>query len=215
MRKALLVGISGRLGSALLDALLADIKYKGVTVLTRYEGKRLKNIHLKVVRVNFSNIEAYLDSFEGVDDVFCLLGSDFINTNNISDTELFDYEYPLSIARVAKQAGVQNFILLNSHKAESENNHPKWSKRAALELEVKKLQFENLYIFRVNQIIKSIANKNKFLSVRNLFWKFIQAVSFGKFTNVMPTPANVLAQKMIATITLSTEDKREFSPKDY
>ena len=215
MRKALLVGISGRLGSALLDALLADIKYKGVTVLTRYEGKRLKNIHLKVVRVDFSNIEAYLESFEGVDDVFCLLGSDFINTNDVSDVELFDYEYPLSIAQVAKQAGVPNFILLNHIKAELEINNPKWSKRAALELEVKKLQFKNLYIFRVNQIIKSITNKNKIISGRNIFWKFLQVLSFGKFTNVMPTPANVLAQKMITAITSNTEEKREFSPKDY
>lgn len=215
MRKALIVGISGRLGSALLDALLADIKYKGVTVLTRYEGKRLKNIHLKVVRVDFSNIEAYLDSFEGVDDVFCLLGSDFINTNNISDVEYFDYEYPLSIAQVAKQAGVPNFILLNHIKAESEIKHPKWSKRAALELEIKKLKFENLYIFRVNEIVKSIANKYKFLSVRSLFWNFLKVVSFSKFTIVIPTPANVLAQKMINVITLSKEEKREFSPKDY
>jgi hypothetical protein len=215
MRKALLVGISGKLGSALLDALLNDIRYKGITVLTRYEGKRLRNIHVKKVKVDFSNVAEHLSSFEGIDCVFCLLGSDFINTTQVTDTDLFDYEYPLSVAKVAKQAGVKSFVLLNNSKSSLALHHPKFAKRAALELEIQRLQFENLYIFRVNKIAKSIDSKNNYFSFSKIIWNFMQVTSFGKLNKYLPTPANVLAQKMVNAVSVDTLDNREFSPSDY
>lgn len=215
MRKALLVGISGRIGKALLDALLNDIRYKGITVLTRHEGRRLKNIHLKVVKADFSDLDKNQADFDGIDDVFCLLGTDFINTNQISDANLFDYEYPLNLARVARKAGVKNFILLNHSKSSEHTNHQKWSRRGKLENEIKKLGFDNLYTFKVNKIAKSINTKSGLYQFSALMVGILNTISLGSLDRLKPTPANVLAQKMLAIATSNISDKREFSPKDY
>jgi nucleoside-diphosphate-sugar epimerase len=215
MRKALLVGISGRIGKALMDALLNDIRYKGITVLTRHEGRRLKNIHLKVVKADFSNLEAHISDFEGVDDVYCLLGTDFINTTNVADAPLFDFEYPLNIAKVAKKANVKNFILLNHSKSSLSANHDKWNKRGKLEQDIKNMQFENLYTFKVNSIAKSVDTKSGLYSLSKSFAPILNLVSLGNLHKLKPTPANVLAQKMLSIVATQSQDKKEFSPQDY
>jgi hypothetical protein len=215
MRRALLVGISGRIGKAVMEALLNDIRYKRITVLTRYEGRRLKNIHLQVVKADFSNLDAHIADFEGIDDVFCLLGSDFINTNNISDAELFDFEYPLNIARVAEKAGAKNFIFLNHNKASLENNLQKWNRRGKLEKTIREMNFENMYTFKVNGISRSVNTKGSLYSLSNSMGKLLNTMSMGYINKLKTTPANVLALNMIAAVANKPQDKKEFSPQDY
>ena len=215
MRRALLVGISGRIGKAVMEALLNDIRYKRITVLTRYEGRRLKNIHLQVVKADFSNLDAHIADFEGIDDVFCLLGSDFINTNNVSDAELFDFEYPLNIAQVAEKAGVKNFVLLNHSEASLKNNLQKWNKRVKLEGIIREMNFENIYTFKVNGISKPVNAKGALYNLSNKMGMLLNTLSLGYVNKIKLTPANVLAKNMIATVSNNTKDKKEFGPKDY
>jgi nucleoside-diphosphate-sugar epimerase len=215
MRRALLVGISGRIGKELMEALLNDIRYKRITVLTRHEGRRLKNIHLEVVKTDFSNLDEHISDFEGIDDVYCLLDSDFINTNNVSDAELFDFEYPLNIAQVAEKAGVKNFVLLNHSEASLKNNLQKWNKRVKLEGIIREMNFENIYTFKVNGISKPVNAKGALYNLSNKMGMLLNTLSLGYVNKIKLTPANVLAKNMIATVSNNTKDKKEFSPKDY
>jgi|688.fasta_scaffold77526_2 nucleoside-diphosphate-sugar epimerase len=215
MRRALLVGISGRIGKELMEALLNDIRYKRITVLTRHEGRRLKNIHLQVVKTDFSNLDEHISDFEGIDDVYCLLDSDFINTNNVSDAELFDFEYPLNIAQVAEKAGVKNFVLLNHSEASLKNNLQKWNKRVKLEGIIREMNFENIYTFKVNGISKPVNAKGALYNLSNKMGMLLNTLSLGYVNKIKLTPANVLAKNMIATVSNNTKDKKEFSPKDY
>jgi nucleoside-diphosphate-sugar epimerase len=215
MRRALLVGISGRIGKELMEALLNDIRYKRITVLTRHEGRRLKNIHLQVVKTDFSNLDEHISDFEGIDDVYCLLDSDFINTNNVSDAELFDFEYPLNIAQVAEKAGVKNFVLLNHSEASLKNNLQKWNKRVKLEGIIREMNFENIYTFKVNGISKPVNAKGALYNLSNKMGMLLNTLSLGYVNKIKLTPANVLAKNMIATVSNNTKDKKEFGPKDY
>jgi nucleoside-diphosphate-sugar epimerase len=215
MRRALLVGISGRIGKELMEALLNDIRYKRITVLTRHEGRRLKNIHLQVVKTDFSNLDEHISDFEGIDDVYCLLDSEFINTNNVSDAELFDFEYPLNIAQVAEKAGVKNFVLLNHSEASLKNNLQKWNKRVKLEGIIREMNFENIYTFKVNGISKPVNAKGALYNLSNKMGMLLNTLSLGYVNKIKLTPANVLAKNMIATVSNNTKDKKEFSPKDY
>jgi nucleoside-diphosphate-sugar epimerase len=215
MRRALLVGISGRIGKELMEALLNDIRYKRITVLTRHEGRRLKNIHLQVVKTDFSNLDAHISDFEGIDDVYCLLDSEFINTNNVSDAELFDFEYPLNIAQVAEKAGVKNFVLLNHSEASLKNNLQKWNKRVKLEGIIREMNFENIYTFKVNGISKPVNAKGALYNLSNKMGMLLNTLSLGYVNKIKLTPANVLAKNMIATVSNNTKDKKEFGPKDY
>jgi hypothetical protein len=214
MRIALLVGISGKIGKSLLDALLNNRHYKKTIVLTRHENRRLKNIHLKKVTVDFSMVENNLEDFNEVDDVFCLLGTDYINTTKIEDASLFDYEYPLNVARIAKKAGVKNFYLLSSSKSNIQANSEKLKVRAKLENQIDALGFENFYMFKINRVGKAINLDSGFYLAKRGFSSIINTIGMGVLDKVKSTPANILANKILEVAVSNPLEKRVFFPSD-
>jgi len=215
MRTALLVGISGLAGRSLLETLLNNRNFKKITVFTRRDTKRLKNIHLKRVLVDFSVIENYKDEFEGINDVFCLLGTDYIITKDLEDASSFDYEYPLRFAKTAKGAGIKNFYLLSSTSAQINSSHPKHSLRAKLEQDIQELGFDNFYIFRVNHVGKSANDSSTFYVAKRGLSKVINLVGFGVLGRITQTPANLLARKMVEIALTDSAEQHLFNPKDY
>ena len=214
MRIALLVGISGKIGKSLLDALLLNKHYKKTIVLTRHENRRLKNIHLKKVPVDFTKMDNNLDDFSEVDDVFCLLGTDYINTAKIDDASMFDYEYPLNFAKTAKKAGVRNFYLLSSSSASENAKNDKLKIRAKLEKEIEALNFENFYMFKINRIGKPIKVDSTFYIAQKGISSFINTISMGGLNKIKSTPSNILANKFLEVAVSNPLEKRVFFPSD-
>lgn len=215
MRTALLVGISGLAGRSLLETLLNNRNYKKITVFTRRDTKRLKNIHLKRVLVDFSAIENYQNEFDGIDDVFCLLGTEYIITKDLEDASSFDYEYPLRFAKTAKSAGIKNFYLLSGTSVQENSNHPKNSVRAKLEKEIQQLGFANFCIFRVNHISKSVNDSSTLFVAKKGLSNVINTVGFGLLNKITATPANLLARKMVEIASAASTQKQIFTPNDY
>jgi hypothetical protein len=215
MRIGLIVGVSGRIGNSLLESLLNNRRYKIVILLSRRENKRIGNIHLKMVNVDFAYMENYSEEFNEVNDVYCLLGTDFTNTQDLEDATMFDYEYPLSIAKVAKKQGVKNFILINPSKASITSNVDKYKIRAKLVAEIKLLGFENLYIFNVNKISKSTNLKSGLFLINKNLGNLVNMIGCNLLHKNKSTPANVLANKMIEVAISNPLDKKEFHTKDY
>jgi hypothetical protein len=215
MRVGLLVGVSGRIGNSLLESLLNNRRYKKVILLTRRKNKRLSNIHLKKVSVNFSDMENYAEEFNEVNDVYCLLGTDFINTIDLEDAPMFDYEYPLSIAKVAKNQGVKSFILINPSKASITSNVDKYKIRAKLVAEIKLLGFENFYVFNVNKIDKSTNLKSTLFLINKNLGNLVNLIGCKLLHKNKSVPANVLARKMIEVAISNPLEKKEFHTIDY
>ena len=215
MRIGLIAGISGSLGKSLLDALLNNRKYKKVVVLTRRENRQLRNIHLKKVNVDFTAIGDYAEEFKVVDDVYCLLGTDYINTLNLDDAPMFDYEYPLSLAKVAKNEGVKNFFLINPTQASNSSTTEKYRIRAKLANEIGLLGFENFYIFNVNKISKPSNQASVLFVMSKSFGKVFNTISFGILNKIKATPSNILADKMIEVALSNPLEKKIFHAKDY
>lgn len=215
MRVALLVGISGKAGKALMDGLINSRHYKKVIVFTRRENRRIKNIHLKKVIVDFDNIENYGSEFKEADDVFCLLGTDYISTLKLDDAAMFEYEYPIKVARAAKENGVKNFFLLNPTKANLMSSKDKMKLRAKLALEIQQLGFDNFFIFKVNAIGESVNIESSMFAAIKGIGTIINLVGMGLLDKVRPTPANLVAKKMIEVAISNPLEKKEFLPQDY
>lgn len=215
MRVGLIVGISGYIGKSLMESLLNNRQYKKVVVLTRRENRRLRNIHLKKVNVDFTAIENYSEEFKDVNDVYCLLGTDYINTLNLEDSSMFEYEYPLSIAKVAKKEGVKSFFLINPSKASVTSNVEKFKLRAKLAAEIKQLGFENFYVFNVNKIGKSVNLSSGLFVMNKSIGNVVNIIGFGLLNKFKSTPANLLANKMVEVAISNPLEKKEFHTKDY
>jgi hypothetical protein len=215
MRIGLLVGISGTLGKTLLESLLNNRQYKKVIVLTRRENRRLHNIHLKKVNVDFTSMSDYSEEFNEVSDVYCLLGTDYINTLNLDDAPMFDYEYPLSIAKVAKSKGVKNFFLINPRQANIKSSIEKYKIRAKLAQDIENLGFDNFYLFNVNGISKPINLNNGIYVMGRSIDNVFKSIGFGILDKMKPTPANIIANKMIEVALSNPLEKKVFHTKDY
>ncbi len=215
MRTALLVGISGNTGKALMDGVLNNRHFKKLIVLTRRENRKLKNIHLKKVVVDFDEMESYVEEFAGVDDVFCLLGTDYISTHRLDDAHMFEYDYPIKIAQTARHSGVKNFFLLNPVNARIESNKEKLRLRAKLELDIKRLEFDNFFIFKVNAIGKPVNIESSLFAARRGISTLINLVGMGILHKFRPTPANLVANKMIEVALSNPLEQKEFLPRDF
>ncbi len=214
MRNALIVGISGSIGQALLENLLNNRHYKKVVILTRRESRRFKNIHIQSVLVDFSRIEDTKFAFEEVDDVFCLLGKEFINTTGLKDADQFEYDVPLKIAKLANETGVKNFFLLNNTKASTHSINPMFKLRGQLQQEIEKLPFTKLYVFKVNGISSSVRIDNGTYNFKKSFGGVLNKVGLGFYDKIFTTPANILAERMVFAAVNDDSSRREFLPKD-
>ena len=214
MRNALIVGISGSIGQALLENLLNNRHYKKVIILTRRDSRRFKNIHIQSVLVDFARLEDTKFAFEGVDDVFCLLGKEFINTTGLKDADQFEYDVPLSIAKLANESGVKNFFLLSNTKANHQSDNPLFKMRGQLQMEIEKLHFTKLYVFKVNGISSSVRIDSNSYSVKKTFGGVLNKIGLGFYDKIFTTPANILAEKMVFAAVNDDSSRREFLPKD-
>ncbi|MBC7381526.1 MAG: NAD(P)H-binding protein [Bacteroidia bacterium] len=215
MRVAILVGISGKTGKALMEGLIKSRHYKKVIILTRRENRRLKNLHLKKVIVDFSRIEDYSQEFEEADDVFCLLGTDYISTYKLDDAAMFEYEYPVKLAHAAKNNGVKNFFLLNPTRADLKSTKDKMKVRAKLAEEIQQMGFDNFCLFKVNAIAEPVDTDSSMFAARKGLGTIINMVGMGLIDKLRPTPANLVANKMIAVAISNPLEKKEFLPQDY
>ncbi len=214
MRNALIVGISGSIGQALLENLLNNRHYKKVVILTRRESRRFKNIHTQSVLVDFSRLEDFKYAFEGVDDVFCLLGREFINTTGLKDADQFEYDVPLAISKMANEAGVKNFFLLNNTKAHHQSENAVFKLRGQLQQEIEKLPFTKLYVFKVNGISSSVRIDSNAYDVKKTFGGVLNKIGLGFYDRMFTTPANILAEKMVFAAVNDESSRKEFLPKD-
>ena len=192
MRRAMVVGVSGNLGKLLVQKLVNNKLYKYVIVFTRMNERKLKHIHIKKVIVDFKQIEQYQSHFLEIDEVFCLLGSQYSSDKLLEDANTLDFEIPLAIANMAKQSGVKRFVLLNPN-CEHNQSTTYLKTRWKLEKEIARLGFEDFKVFRVNQI----AIAKRWMSIRKkikVFYLNILRLTGKKIEGYLQVPANILVE---------------------
>lgn len=146
MKKALVAGATGLIGSYLLDDLLADTTYERVIVISRtpvgIQHSRLENIVTP-----FEDLSLYKARI-GADDVFCCLGTTMKKAGTKDAFMKVDKHYPLLLAQISKEMGAKQFLLVSAMGA-NDHSFIFYNKvKGELELEIRKLKFQTFHIFR-------------------------------------------------------------------
>ncbi len=110
--RAIIAGASGLTGSELLDILLNSGQYNEVLVLVR---KKLPADHpkLRQLVVNFDKPESFSEAITG-HALFCCLGTTRKKTPDLSVYRKIDHDYPLQLAQLCKQNGVEQYHLVSA-----------------------------------------------------------------------------------------------------
>lgn len=150
MRSALVVGATGLVGSALVKLLCHSEKYVAVNVISR---RKLNFTHPKL-NVKIREFDQIADQdMEFAHEIFCCLGTTIKKAGSQSAFEKVDFEYPLSIAALAKNHGVAHFIVISAMGANDKAMAHYSRVKGKLEKELMAMNFPQLSIVRPSLIV--------------------------------------------------------------
>ncbi|MCM3722698.1 NAD(P)H-binding protein [Solibacillus isronensis] len=197
MRSALVVGATGLVGSSLVKLLCESEEYAAVNVISR---RPLDFTHPKLV-VKLCEFDQIADKdIEFAHEVFCCLGTTMKKAGSKQQFEKVDFEYPLTIAAIAKNRGIGHFIVISAMGA-NEKALAYYSKvKGKLEAELVKMDFPRLSIVRPSLIT---GNRQEFRlgeTIGDKVLKILNPILFGPLKKMHSITATqiALAMKVIA-----------------
>jgi uncharacterized protein YbjT (DUF2867 family) len=151
MKRAIIFGASGFVGSHLLGDLLTSSDYGQVTAVAR---KTLNITHpkLRTLIADYNSLEN-LKSEIAADEVFIALGTTKAISPDEAEYYQVDHDYPVLAARIAKESGAKSVFLVTAVGA---NPHSKLfyvRTKGETERDVIALNFEHTHIFRPSMIL--------------------------------------------------------------
>lgn len=150
-RAALLLGATGLVGGHLLDLLLASPRYSRVRVLGRRRPFR-RDAKLDFHPIDFDRLVRHAELFR-VDDVFCCLGTTIGKAGSQEAFRRVDFSYVVDSARLASEAGADQFLVVSAVGAESGSRVFYNRVKGEMEATVKRFPFRALWILRPSLLL--------------------------------------------------------------
>ncbi|HQQ95339.1 MAG TPA: NAD-dependent epimerase/dehydratase family protein [Bacteroidia bacterium] len=144
MKTALLIGSSGLVGSELLKQLLQSENYKKIILLNRkrYAHQDAK-IEERLIHFDAPDLSGIV-----VQDVFCAIGTTLRKAGSKAVQFKIDCEYPLTLAKLLKAQGAEQFILVSSLGANPDSSNFYLRTKGQLEKGLKDLNYRSTVILR-------------------------------------------------------------------
>src|SRR5689334_12232578 len=112
MRRAIVFGASGFVGSHLLQMLLASPDYDRVTVIVR-KPVAISHAKLHVLIGDYRTLPLLRSQIQG-DDLFLTLGTSRKSSPDPAEYYQVDHDYPVLAARIAKENGVKSVFVVTA-----------------------------------------------------------------------------------------------------
>ncbi|WP_445500562.1 NAD-dependent dehydratase [Microvirga sp. G4-2] len=143
--KLLLVGATGLVGHSVLNLALADPRIYGVVAPVR---RRLPE-HPKLIApiVNFEHLPEGAEWWR-VDAVICTLGTTMKTAGSQEAFRRVDHDYPLAVARLAKQHGTPTFVLNSAMGADASSRFFYNRVKGEVERDLATIGFQSLTFVR-------------------------------------------------------------------
>ena len=151
MKKALVVGGTGLVGSHLVQQLLKSTSFDSIVALVR---RSIFSDHPKLTEkiFDFKNLASY-ENLEFADHVFCCLGTTIKSAGSKEAFKFVDYELPLRFAKWSENSGVKSFSIVTALGANSESNIFYNHVKGRVEEEIQQLQISKIQIFQPSLIM--------------------------------------------------------------
>lgn len=194
-RNALIIGATGATGSALVEQLINDEDYAILHILhyreTLFDGRE------KVISHRY-NLDEILDfRQEGIDDVFCCIGTTIKKAGSKEVFAHVDRDLVIKLAKWAKIEGVRSFHVISAHGASVNSSFFYNKVKGEMEEALKEMNLNSLYIYHP-PILK--AKRKEFRLGESLaigVFSFLSPLMLGGLSKYKPLLVSKLATKMI------------------
>lgn len=194
MKKAILFGASGFIGSNLLQELLYSDDYKQVTIVAR---KNLNITHpkLKTLIGDFYTLPQLKENIIA-DDVFIALGTTKKQTPDEKEYYQIDHDYPVSAAKIAKENGAKSVFVVSSIGANTGSSVFYTKTKGEMERDIIALDFEHTLIFQPSILL---GNRKENRPGERIFIKIFTLINplfVGKLNKYKGIDAKAVAKAM-------------------
>lgn len=150
-KTAIIIGATGLTGGILLEYLLNDPTYEKIILFSR---KPIEKNHPKIEEylLDLFELENYSEFFKA-DVVFCCIGSTKAKTPDDKIYRKVDYGIPITAAKLAKQNGINTFIIISALGADEKSKVFYNKLKGDMERDVSKENIQNTYILRPSLIV--------------------------------------------------------------
>lgn len=201
MKKAILIGATGLIGTQLLNQLLNDDNYSEVKVLAR-RTTGMSHSKLKEVLIDFDDLENYRAEIVG-DVLFSTMGTTKKKAGSEDVQYKIDYTYQYNAAKFASDNGVKQLVLLSSFGANSKAKVFYSRIKGELDEAVQQLNFESVCIIRPSMLA---GNRKEFRLAEKLFTPIMYAFSWVPgIRKYRPIKDVVVAKAMINSTLTNTK----------
>lgn len=179
-------------GRGLLDLLLLDATYDKVVVLTRkpllVDNAKYENHVIDFDRLteHYKNIVAH--------DIFCCLGTTMRVAGSKEAFRKVDYTYPLEIAKLAKAAGAEQYLLVSALGANEKSSIFYNKVKGEVERAIEALGYPSFKIFRPSLLLGNRSEQRNGEDAAKIFYKI--------FGFIIPAKYKAIEARSVATAML-------------
>jgi uncharacterized protein YbjT (DUF2867 family) len=149
--KAWIVGATGLVGRALLEAALAEPRVESVTALVRRPAERT-HPKLEMLAVDFEQLETALAG-RSVTHAFCCLGTTIKKAGSQQAFRRVDHDYVLAFGRAAAAAGVRKLLVVTALGADAGSSIFYNRVKGEVEAGLSGLGIRELHLFRPSLLL--------------------------------------------------------------
>jgi uncharacterized protein YbjT (DUF2867 family) len=195
MKKAILYGANGLVGSNILQELLRSSYYDEIIAVVRTK-LLIKHPKLKVLVGDF---ESFVDLVGGikVDEVYIALGTTRKKTPDDVTYYQIDHDYPVLAAKIARENGASSVFFVSSIGANAGSSFFYPKTKGQTEQDIILQNFEHTHIFRPSTILGNRVENRPADKILGRIWAFISPILSGKLTKYRAIPAKQIAAAMI------------------
>lgn len=202
-KKALVIGATGLVGGQLLQLLLRSDEYEKVISVSRHSLEIIDN-KLEQQIIDFEQIDKYEDLFE-VDTIFCTLGTTMKKAKTKEKFVKVDFDYPLAVAKLAKQNEVRQFFLVSAMGADQHSRFFYNQVKGNIEAAIKEVNISAFYIIRPSLLLGKRTETRFAEDVSQAITKRLSFLFKGPLQKYKPNQARDVASAMYK---LSLADKQ-------
>lgn len=196
MKRAIVIGGTGLVGTQLIKQLVEDEKYSEIVSLVRRSSGET-HPKLQEIIVNFDQTQSWSHLVTG-DVLFSALGTTIGQAKTKAAQFKVDYTYQYMVAKSAAENGVETYVLISSAGASSKSKVFYTNMKGQLEDAVQILPFKQIAIIRPGQLAGNRTENRKGEKIALSVMYFINKL--GLLKQYRPIQASLVARAMINAV---------------
>jgi len=195
MKKAIVYGASGLVGSYILETLLNNANYEQVVIVVR-KALNIQHPKLKTLIGDFNTLPEVVKDIQ-VDEVFIALGTTQKKTPDKTLYYQIDHDYPILATKLAKENGAKAVFLVSALGANAKSSIFYSKLKGETEQDIISLNLDHTYIFRPSMILGNRKENRPAEKVFIGIFKFINPIFVGGLSKYKGIEATDIAKAMV------------------